>query len=116
MRHLYLVTLHKWYILDNVSPLKILEVIFFKNVSLNPTCYPCVEDCIFSRICLWPKWIHNLEYRKFRDVGVSQNVMIPSETINIEEVKGSTALSHNVMIPSETINIEEVNNICSTRC
>ncbi|XP_061993676.1 L10-interacting MYB domain-containing protein-like [Rosa rugosa] len=46
----------------------------------------------------------NPEYRKFRDVGISPDMMAVYDNI----FKGSTALRHNVMIPSETIDIEEV--------
>ncbi|XP_024200123.1 L10-interacting MYB domain-containing protein-like [Rosa chinensis] len=54
-------------------------------------------------------WLHallliNPEYRKFQDVGISPEMMAVYDNM----FRGSTALGHFVMIPSATINIEEV--------
>ncbi|XP_024190818.2 L10-interacting MYB domain-containing protein-like [Rosa chinensis] len=46
----------------------------------------------------------NPEYRKFRDVGISPEMMAVYDNM----FRGSTTLGHSVMIPSATIDIEEV--------
>ncbi|XP_024184257.1 uncharacterized protein LOC112189210 [Rosa chinensis] len=46
----------------------------------------------------------NPEYRKFRDVGISPEMMAVYDNM----FRGSTALGHFVMIPSATIDIEKV--------
>ncbi|XP_024169935.1 uncharacterized protein LOC112176317 [Rosa chinensis] len=46
----------------------------------------------------------NPEYRKFREVGISPEMMAVYDNM----FRGSTALGHFVMIPSATIDIEEV--------
>ncbi|KAK2656494.1 hypothetical protein Ddye_009546 [Dipteronia dyeriana] len=77
----------------------------------------CIKKPVSDGTPLKKRWIHlqngdkmNVEYRKFRDVGISLDMMDMYDQMDMYDkmFKGSTAVDNCVMIPSSTILLEEI--------